>query len=172
MAIKYLINKVELSGMLARWVLLLEEFDYTVEYKPGRMHLQADHLSRLSERMGESPINDRLVDEIFFMITVKPECYAGIVEFLATQKLSVHWTKEERKNVRVNSRHFAVVGHRLFRRGTDGLLRRCVSEIEVSTILEACHDSECGGHFSGQPVKRFLERDIFSLHCLRTHMII
>ena len=50
MAIKYLVNKAELSGRLARWVLLLEEFDYTVEYKPGRMHLQADHLTRSSEK--------------------------------------------------------------------------------------------------------------------------
>ena len=25
-----------------------------------------------------------------------------------------------------------------------------VSDIEVPTILEACHDSACGGHFSGQ----------------------
>ena len=39
MAIKYLVNKAEVSGRLARWMLLLEEFDYTVEYKPGRMHL-------------------------------------------------------------------------------------------------------------------------------------
>ena len=41
--IKYLVNKAELSGRLARWVLLLEDFDYIVEYKPGRMHLHADH---------------------------------------------------------------------------------------------------------------------------------
>ena len=31
MAIKYLVNKAELSGKLARWILLLEEFDYTME---------------------------------------------------------------------------------------------------------------------------------------------
>ena len=34
MAIKYLINKAEQNGRLTRWMLLLEEFDYTVEYKP------------------------------------------------------------------------------------------------------------------------------------------
>jgi hypothetical protein len=36
MAIRYLVNKPELSGRLARWVLLLTEFDYTVQYKPGK----------------------------------------------------------------------------------------------------------------------------------------
>ena len=53
MAIKYLVNKAELSGRLTRWVLLLEEFDYTVEYKSVQMHLQTDHLSRLSEDIGD-----------------------------------------------------------------------------------------------------------------------
>ena len=84
LAIKYLVNKVKLSGRLTRWILLLEEFDYTVEYKPGRMHLQADHLSRLSEMMGDSPIDDRLVNNNLFVVTAKPEWYAGIVEFLTT----------------------------------------------------------------------------------------
>jgi hypothetical protein len=30
MALRYLVNKPELSGRLARWVLLFSEFDYTV----------------------------------------------------------------------------------------------------------------------------------------------
>ena len=150
MAIKYLVNKAELSGRLARWVLLLEEFDYTVEYKPGCMHLQADHLSRLSKKVGENPVDDRLMDDDIFVVTTRPDWYAGIVEFLTTQTLPKEWSKEKRRKVRINSRHFMVLGHRLFRRGTDGLLRRYVSATEVPSILLACHDSACGGHFSGQ----------------------
>ena len=73
MAIKDLVNKAELSGRLARWVLLLEEFDYTVEYKPRRMHLQADHLSRLSEEMGTSPIDDKFIDDNLFLVTSSPD---------------------------------------------------------------------------------------------------
>lgn len=52
MAIKFLVNKPKLSGRLARWVLLLEDFDYTVGYKLGRIHLQVDHLPRLSKQVG------------------------------------------------------------------------------------------------------------------------
>jgi hypothetical protein len=73
MVIKYLVNKAEISGRLARWVLLLEEFDYTVEYKSGRIHLQADHLSRLSNKMGENPVDDWLVDDTLFVVTSTPE---------------------------------------------------------------------------------------------------
>ena len=75
--------------MLARWVLLLEEFDYTVEYKPRRMHLRADHLSRLSKEMGTSPIDDRFIDDNLFFVTSNPDWYAGIVEFLTTQRLHI-----------------------------------------------------------------------------------
>ena len=43
------------------------------------------------------------------------------------------------------------LGHRLFRRGSDGLLRGCVYKTKVQSILFACHDSACcSGHFSGQ----------------------
>ena len=150
MAIKYLVNKAELSGRLARWMLLLEEFDYTVEYKYGRMHLQADHLSRLLEEMGTSSIDDKFIDDNLFLVTSSPDWYACIMEFLTTQRLPVEWTKEDRTKVKVNSRHFAVISNRLFRRGADGILRRCVSEAEVPDILTSCHDSVYGGHFSGQ----------------------
>ena len=105
MTIKYLVNKAELSGRLARWVLLLEEFDYTVEYKPGRLHLHANHLSRLLEEIGTNPIDDRFIDDNLFLVTSSLDWYAGVVEFLTTQRLSAEWTKEERRKVRVNSRH-------------------------------------------------------------------
>lgn len=150
MAIKYLVNKADLSGRIARWVLLLEEFDYTVEYKPGKMHHQADHLSRLSETIGSAPIEDGLIDEELFTITSRPKWYAHIAQFLATQQLPEELSHHERRKVRVNSRHFAIVGNRLYRRGVDGLLRRCIEEQEVTKILEACHDSACGGHFAGR----------------------
>ena len=87
-----------------------------------RMHLQADHLSRLTEQVGVKPIDDRLVDDNLFVVTVKHEWYAGIVKFLTTQKLPEGWSREEKRKVRVNSRHFLVMENRLFRRGADGIL--------------------------------------------------
>jgi len=68
MAIKYLVNKPNLSGRLARWVLLLAEFDYKVEFKPGKKHLRADHLSRLFTELGVEDIDDKFLDDQLFVV--------------------------------------------------------------------------------------------------------
>ena len=41
----------DVGGRLARWAIFLQQFDFTVEYKPGKDHRNADALSR---RHGES----------------------------------------------------------------------------------------------------------------------
>jgi len=38
--------------------------------------------------------------------------------------------------------------------GKDGLLRHCVLQAKVSTILKGCHADVCGGHFVGHPTNR------------------
>lgn len=43
--------------------------------------------------------------------------------------------------IKVNSRNFAVMGHRFFRKGVDKLLKRFVSKVEVHCILAICHDN-------------------------------
>ena len=34
----------------------------------------------------------------------------------------------------------------MFKSCVDGMLRRCVSEVEVHSIIQHCHDLPCGGH--------------------------
>ena len=42
------------TGKLARWVLLLQEYEYSVVHRPGKLHVLADALSRLP-RVREDP---------------------------------------------------------------------------------------------------------------------
>lgn len=72
MAIKYLMNKTDLSDRLARWILLVEEFNYMVEYKLGRMQKQGNYFSILSNQIGEASIDDTLIDDIFFIVSTSP----------------------------------------------------------------------------------------------------
>ena len=149
MALRYLVNKPDLSGRLARWILLLTEFDYTIQYKPGKMNLQADHLSRLSTKTGTEEMDDEFPDGRLFAVQKVPLWHSYIAEFLSTQAFPTNLDRNERRKIRVNSTNFAIIANKLYRRGIDGILRRCVDYTEVPDILEACHDSACGGHFSG-----------------------
>ena len=149
MALRYLVNKPNLSARLARWILLLAEFDYTIQYKPGKMHLQTDHLSRLSTEAGTEDIDDEFPDGRFIAVQKVPLWSNYITEFLSTQAFPTNLDRNERHKIRVNSTNFAIIANKLYRRGIDGILRRCVDYTEVPDILEACHDSACGGHFSG-----------------------
>ena len=38
----------------------------------------------------------------------------------------------------------------LFRRCSDGIIRRCVPDEEIQQILWHCHGSDYGGHFGGE----------------------
>ena len=40
-------EKQSLTGKLARWMLLLQEFDFTIQHRPGAQHAVEDFLSRL-----------------------------------------------------------------------------------------------------------------------------
>ena len=52
----YLVNKQALTGRLARWMLLLQEFDIDIHHRPGVQHAVADYLSSLET--GDAPAED------------------------------------------------------------------------------------------------------------------
>jgi hypothetical protein len=45
-ALKWLLDQKEATGRLGRWILALQEFDFTIKYRKGSEHVNADALSR------------------------------------------------------------------------------------------------------------------------------
>jgi hypothetical protein len=43
----YLVNKPQVSGRITRWLLLFFEYDFTIVYKPNKVHVITYALSRL-----------------------------------------------------------------------------------------------------------------------------
>ena len=46
----------DVGGRLTRWLLFLQQFDIEFQYKPGRCHDNADALSRIGEKCGDSTV--------------------------------------------------------------------------------------------------------------------
>ena len=149
-ALKYMVNKPQLSGRIARWVLLLQEFDFTVTVRPGKRHANADFLSRLSEDVNPESINDSFPDAHIFHVDVIPIEYAEVIHYLTTGEFPQTYTEKQKQQLAYKAQPYTMVADVLYKQGKDGILRRCINPSEVSLILEGCHEGACGGHFAGQ----------------------
>jgi hypothetical protein len=155
-ALKYLINKPDLSGRLARWVLLLQEFNFIIVVRPGKSHGNADHISRLEPLLQSQlePLNDQLPDaDLFDVDVIQPE-YAEIINFLQTNRMLEAYTHAQVKSLLQRSGPYTLIGGTLYKQGRDGVLRRCIYTHEIPMVLEGCHSDACGGHFAGDVIAR------------------
>ena len=144
-AIKYLMSKKEAKQRLIRWVLLLQEFDLEIKDKRGCDNVIADHLSRVERNKAEEEearLTENLPDEQRFQLSFQLPWYADIVNYLACGVVP--------SQLRADSRYYIWDDPLLFKRGADMIIRRCVPESEQCKIVNECHASPYGGHFSGE----------------------
>ena len=111
----------------------------------------ADHLSRLehrSEGLDDLPINDDLKDDVLYSIQDKElPWFADMVNYLACGVIPLELNRQQKKRLKREAKRYIWDDPVLLKRGVDGLLRRCVPEEEMKSILHMSHSSLCGGHF-------------------------
>jgi hypothetical protein len=98
-ALKYMINKPQLSGRIACWVLLLQEFNFVVNVRPGKRHANADFLSRISEKVNPESINDSFPDAHLFNIEIIPAEYANVIHYLSTSTFSLEYNDKQKQRL-------------------------------------------------------------------------
>ena len=72
----------------------------------------------------------------------------GMQMSLSTWLLLTHLSKIEKNKIIQQSARYCWIGGHLFYTGPDLEIKICVREDEVFSILKACHDEPCGGHFA------------------------
>ena len=151
-AIKYLMTKKDAKPRLIRWVLLLQEFDVEIKDKMGTENLVADHLSRLEGARDDIPVNDEFPDEKLFAIEDKREVpwFADYVNYLVAKVIPPEFNYQRKKRFFAHLKHYYWDEPILYRHCADQVIRRCVPEDEMHSILNHCHTLSCGGHFGGQ----------------------
>jgi hypothetical protein len=73
MALMYLVNKPQVLGKIAKWLLLFLEYDFKIVYKPSRSHLMADALNRLPNQAKLVGVPNQTTDAHLFILQSK--CY-------------------------------------------------------------------------------------------------
>ena len=151
-AIKYLMTKKDAKPRLIRWVLLLQEFDVEIKDKKGTENLVADHLSRLEGARDDVPVNDEFPDEKLFAIGDKRAVpwFADYVNYLVAKVIPPKFNYQKKKRFFAHLKHYYWEEPILYRHCADQVIRRCVPEDEMHSILDHCHTLPCGGHFGGQ----------------------
>ena len=154
-SLRWLMNVKDASGRLARWALLLQQYDFNIVHRPGRIHGNADCLSRrpydsceMSSLKKEEPRTPHTQE----MQRRDPEL-AVMIDFLENDILPTN-DKDARK-ILLTSDNFYI--------GQDGLLyhidfnrrrnaRESFSQLVVPAalrfeILSNVHDHIAGAHF-------------------------
>ena len=151
-ALKYLLAKKDAKPRLIRWILLLQEFDVENRDKKGSENVVADHLSRLDhiEEDGdeESFIKAEFPDEYLYSLSLSnTPWYADYANYLASEIIPSNLSYQQKKKFFSDVKHYLWEDPFLFKVCADGMIRRCVPEGEMNSILHHCHDRETGGHF-------------------------
>lgn len=152
-ALWHLMAKKHVKPRLIWWVLLLQEFEFEVKDCKGCENQVVDYLSRLE---CEQAIKDKLdIDDSFSnekILAAKFEqipWYADFVNYVVSEVMPENIFFHQRKKFLYDVTQYFWDEPYLFRRRADCVIRRCVPDVEMLNILEACHASPVGGHHAG-----------------------
>ncbi|XP_058724967.1 uncharacterized protein LOC131596352 [Vicia villosa] len=148
---QYLLGSRDSKPRLLRWILFLQEFDVEIRDKKGCENTVADHLSRMSpieETEEKRPIKDEFADEHILAIIGIP-WFSDYANYLVGGLIPEDFDSNRKKKFLHDCKFNLWDDPFLYKRGINGLVRRCVPEEEQRDVLKACHDLDYGGHFSG-----------------------
>jgi hypothetical protein len=80
MSLVYLVNKPQVSRRIVRWLLLFSEYDFIVVYKPSRLHVIINALSKLPYITNPQMCLIKPQIQVCFTQSLNGEGYKGIFE--------------------------------------------------------------------------------------------
>ncbi|KAK9005313.1 hypothetical protein V6N11_042753 [Hibiscus sabdariffa] len=141
-------SKKEAKPGLIRWILLLQEFNLEIKDKKGRENLVADHLSRIPLSSSDPLIKEEFPEEHLLLTQEgKVPWFADMVNYLVTGKIPTHLPRSTINKIKKDARFYVWDDPYLWKHCSDQIIRRCIAEDEVNSIMNFCYSYSCGGHF-------------------------
>ena len=127
--LQWLMTVKEPTGRLARWALLLQEFDIEITYRPGKTNQNADCLSRIPvNKIDDHPLSGEPVP-IFFITR----------DFAAEQNKDSYCKNARNRVESANQRHAAVKEDQIV---TDGLTNKELLSPSMDNPADRANQSE------------------------------
>ena len=111
-------------------------------------------MSRLTNELGGDPIPDSFPDVDLFVVDVISEEYADLLQYLTQHTFLPYFTDKMKTQLVHKTNLYTVIGSVLYKIGQDEVLKWCIFQSKVDTILEGCHLDSCSGYFSGDNIAR------------------
>ena len=151
-------NKPDLSGRIARWILLLQEFNYEVVVKAGKANANADYLSQhrgteaVEDIQAKFPNEfldepDRKNAQVLHISGEEESEFSEIISYLVDQTYPAGLSREEKNVFQSKVAPYSIILGVLFRIGADEQLKRCLEKRERKQVMRALHSGPSGGHF-------------------------
>ncbi|GBM88478.1 Transposon Tf2-6 polyprotein, partial [Araneus ventricosus] len=159
------------TSRIARWLLTLQQFSFTIIYQPGRLNLMADYLSRAAYKRGRD-VKEEVIKEMF---NIEAEFSAAELHSISITELIKNQEEDKFcKNIKskLQSGHvFAGKTPKYFYR--DNLLlcyrensdrhsnkaKLVVPRTMIHQVLKVCHDSKSVAHAGfGRTLRHVRER--------------
>lgn len=173
-ALCWLMKTKDHNGQLARWSLILQEFTFTIQYESGKLHDDADCLSRNpmptdEEAEGEWeiptwPICTVRGRERIKRLLARNDLVVPTFDVVREQQEDEHLKEIIRileepgtpKKEKRKLKHFMLKDHQLYRRSkkNKSVYLLVIPKSMIRYVLEQAHDTPTAGHFG---VKRTLE---------------
>ena len=128
--LKYLLNKLVLRGIICRWILLFQEYDFEVIVKPRCLNAGPDHLSQIDTCEEPTNLEEGLPDAQLFLVYVTDGHFEDIIIFLTIGTAPKEYTIQQKKELVVCMADFFVIAGHLYKMGNDEILRRYVPEFK------------------------------------------
>ncbi|RDY05462.1 Retrovirus-related Pol polyprotein, partial [Mucuna pruriens] len=136
----FLLKKPDAKPRLIRWMLLLQEFNIKIRDKKGAENLVADHLSKVEKESDSMPIQDEFPDEHLLHINMPTPWFADICNFVAASQS--------------DAKYYIWDDPYLWRICNDQVIRRCIPDIEIKSVLQIFHAAFGGGHYGSTRTTR------------------
>nr|KYP31060.1 hypothetical protein KK1_049122 [Cajanus cajan] len=139
-------------------MLWLQEFDLDIRDRSGAQNLVADHLSRIERAEDEDtlPIQDDFPDEHLLTVSVPSPTpwFANIVNYLVASIFPPLASRAQIDKLKSDAKHYFWDDPYLWKYCSDQVIRRCLPDHEIDSVLQFCHSSTSGGHLGIQRTAR------------------
>ncbi|RDX92975.1 hypothetical protein CR513_24819, partial [Mucuna pruriens] len=136
------------------WMLLLQEFDIEIIDKKGAENSIADHLSRIEWEEDLMPIRDQFLDEQLLHIKTSTPWFADICNYVATSQFPPEASRLYKEKLQSDAKYYIWDDPYLWRLCSDKVIRRCIPETEINSVLQFYHSAPGGGHYGSTRTTR------------------